>query len=120
MDGFFFDFEAIRTASAPSSRRVGVAATASTRPHESLRASRRKRDGLATVSINTGYEALFTQKSREAMGAAGKVDGCATFWKAQKYRVAEQRELRFNDLAYAEARSRRPFTPSTRRVSISR
>ena len=41
------------------------------------------------------------------MGAAGKVDGCATFWKAQKYRVAEQRELRFNDLAYAEARANR-------------
>ena len=55
-------------------------------------------------SLHAGYEALFTQKSREAMGAAGKVDGCATFWKAQKYRVAEQRELRFNDLAYAEAR----------------
>ena len=77
--------------------------------------------GTRRHRVSRRYEALFTQKSREAMGAAGKVDECATFWKAQKYRVAEQRELRFNDLAYAEARSRRPaFTPSTRRVSISR
>ena len=72
-----------------------------------------------TVSLHAGYEALFTQKSREAMGAAGKVDGCATFWKAQKYRVAEQRELRFNDLAYAEARSRRPAAPSRHRRDAS-
>jgi len=62
---------------------------------------------LEPAMKRAGYEALFTQKSREAMGAAGKVDGCATFWKAQKYRVAEQRELRFNDLAYAEARANR-------------
>lgn len=50
-----------------------------------------------------GYEGLYTQKSREAMGAAGKVDGCATFWKTTKYRIAEQRAISFNDLAYAAA-----------------
>jgi len=54
---------------------------------------------------HAGYEALFTQKSREAMGAAGKVDGCATFWKTTKYRLAEQRALSYNDLAYAEAQA---------------
>ncbi|KAH8058388.1 hypothetical protein JL722_6251 [Aureococcus anophagefferens] len=54
---------------------------------------------------SAGYEGLFTQKSREAMGAAGKVDGCAMFWKTTKYRVAEQRNVSFNDLAYAEAQN---------------
>ena len=33
-----------------------------------------------------GYDALYTQKSREAMGAAGKVDGCAVLWKTSKCR----------------------------------
>ena len=54
---------------------------------------------------SAGYEGLFTQKSRESMGAAGKVDGCAMFWKTTKYRVAEQRNISFNDLAYAEAQN---------------
>ena len=43
-----------------ASARRHATATPSTRPHESLRASRRNRDGLKTVSINTGlfYEGL--------------------------------------------------------------
>jgi len=51
-----------------------------------------------------GYEGIFAQKSREAMGAAGKVDGCAVFWKRHKFRLAEHRTLKFNDLARQEAR----------------
>lgn len=50
-----------------------------------------------------GYEGIFAQKSREAMGHAGKVDGCALFWKKSKFRLAEHRTLAFNDVARAEA-----------------
>lgn len=50
-----------------------------------------------------GYEGTFTQKSRASMGAAGKVDGCALFWKRDKFRLAEQRVVTFNDLARSEA-----------------
>lgn len=62
---------------------------------------------LEPAMKHAGYEALYTQKSREAMGAAGKVDGCATFWKTTKYRLAEQRALSYNEFAYAEAQSAR-------------
>ncbi|KAJ1462573.1 Endonuclease/exonuclease/phosphatase [Pelagophyceae sp. CCMP2097] len=52
-----------------------------------------------------GYEGYFTQKSRESMGAAGKVDGCAVFWKARKWRLSEQRSVCFNDLAMRSAQN---------------
>ena len=62
-----------------------------------------------TVSLHAGYEALFTQKSREAMGAAGKVDGCATFWKAQRFNIGwrSSANCASTTLAYAEARANR-------------
>ncbi|KAJ8598977.1 hypothetical protein CTAYLR_009260 [Chrysophaeum taylorii] len=48
-----------------------------------------------------GYEGIFAQKARE--GAAGKVDGCAMFWKRAKFRLSEHRTVSFNDLARGEA-----------------
>jgi len=62
---------------------------------------------LEPAMKHAGYDALYTQKSREAMGAAGKVDGCAVLWKTSKYRLAEQRALSYNEFAYAEAQSAR-------------
>lgn len=46
-----------------------------------------------------GYDGLFKQKSRESMGQYGKVDGCAIFWKRNKFVLNEQFSIEFNDIA---------------------
>ena len=46
-----------------------------------------------------GFEGLYKQKAREAMGMAGKVDGCAIFWRRSKFRLAEQYGVEFNTCA---------------------
>lgn len=61
-----------------------------------------ERDLLPALEAQ-GYEGTFAQKSREAMGAAGKVDGCAMFWKRTRFRLAEHRTVSFNDIARSEA-----------------
>jgi len=46
-----------------------------------------------------GYEGLYKQKTRDAMGLAGKVDGCATFWRRSKFRLAEHYSIEYNECA---------------------
>jgi CCR4-NOT transcription complex subunit 6 len=46
-----------------------------------------------------GFDGLFKAKTRGAMGAAGKVDGCAIFWRRNKFRLVEHYALEFNELA---------------------
>ncbi|OQR95349.1 carbon catabolite repressor protein [Thraustotheca clavata] len=46
-----------------------------------------------------GYDGLYQQKTREAMGLAGKVDGCATFYRKNRFYLKEQYTLEFNDAA---------------------
>ena len=46
-----------------------------------------------------GFDGLYKQKSREAMGQYGKVDGCATFWRRSKFLLAENYCIEFNDVA---------------------
>jgi len=58
---------------------------------------------LVPALDDLGYDGVFSQKTRDAMGAPGKVDGCALFWKRQKVRLAEHRQVQYNDLARAEA-----------------
>ena len=36
-----------------------------------------------------GYEGVFKQKTRQSMGLAGKVDGCALFWRRSKFHLVE-------------------------------
>ena len=46
-----------------------------------------------------GYDGMFKQKSRESMGQYGKVDGCATFWRRNKFIMLENYAIEFNDCA---------------------
>lgn len=46
-----------------------------------------------------GYEAIFKTKTREAMGMAGKVDGCALIWRRSKFRLSESKGVEFNEIA---------------------
>eukprot|EP00538_Stauroneis_constricta_P011328 CAMPEP_0119553888 /NCGR_PEP_ID=MMETSP1352-20130426/6516_1 /TAXON_ID=265584 /ORGANISM="Stauroneis constricta, Strain CCMP1120" /LENGTH=637 /DNA_ID=CAMNT_0007600371 /DNA_START=503 /DNA_END=2416 /DNA_ORIENTATION=+ len=50
-----------------------------------------------------GYEGVFKQKTRQAMGLAGKVDGCALFWRRSKFHLVESYSIEFNDLAQRQA-----------------
>ena len=38
---------------------------------------------------DAGYEGVFKQKTRQSMGLAGKVDGCALFWRRSKFHLVE-------------------------------
>lgn len=49
--------------------------------------------------MDLGYEGAFKQKSRESMGQYGKVDGCATFWKTDKFQLLEDNSFEFNECA---------------------
>mmetsp|Transcript_10299 Transcript_10299/g.28413 ORF Transcript_10299/g.28413 Transcript_10299/m.28413 type:complete len:675 (+) Transcript_10299:294-2318(+) len=46
-----------------------------------------------------GYEGVFKQKTRQSMGLAGKVDGCALFWRRSKFHLVESYSIEFNELA---------------------
>jgi CCR4-NOT transcription complex subunit 6 len=52
--------------------------------------------------ISLGYDGIYKSKSRDFMGQYGKVDGCATFWKKNKFLMTENYCLEFNDLARQE------------------
>ncbi|KAA0157563.1 hypothetical protein FNF29_00139 [Cafeteria roenbergensis] len=44
-----------------------------------------------------GYEGLYRQKNRQSMGVAGKVDGCAMFFKSSRFGLLEKYNLDFNE-----------------------
>jgi len=48
---------------------------------------------------DAGYEGVYKQKTRIAMGLAGKVDGCALFWRRAKFHLVESYSIEFNELA---------------------
>jgi len=48
---------------------------------------------------DAGYEGVFKQKTRQSMGLAGKVDGCALFWRRSKFHLVESYSIEFNELA---------------------
>lgn len=50
-----------------------------------------------------GYEGVYKQKTRQSMGLAGKVDGCALFWRRAKFHLAESYSIEFNELAQRQA-----------------
>lgn len=53
-----------------------------------------------------GYEGAFSQKTRArtmSKEERRKVDGCATFWKSNKYQLIEQHVIEFNRLALSKA-----------------
>lgn len=56
----------------------------------------------ATFS-DAGYEGVYKQKTRQSMGLAGKVDGCALFWKRSKFHLIESYSIEFNEVAQRQA-----------------
>jgi CCR4-NOT transcription complex subunit 6 len=50
-----------------------------------------------------GYEGVFKQKTRQSMGLAGKVDGCALFWRRTKFHLVESYSIEFNEVAQRQA-----------------
>ncbi|KDO21160.1 hypothetical protein SPRG_12941 [Saprolegnia parasitica CBS 223.65] len=51
------------------------------------------------MMTDLGYEGLYLQKTRESMGLAGKVDGCAMFYRKNRFYLKEQYSLEFNEAA---------------------
>jgi hypothetical protein len=43
-----------------------------------------------------GYDSVYAEKTREAMGAEGQVDGCALCWRSDKLFLRESRVVSFN------------------------
>jgi len=50
-----------------------------------------------------GFEGVYKQKTRQSMGLAGKVDGCALFWRRTKFHLVESYSIEFNELAQRQA-----------------
>jgi CCR4-NOT transcription complex subunit 6 len=50
-----------------------------------------------------GFEGVYKQKTRASMGLAGKVDGCALFWRRSKFHLVESYSIEFNELAQRQA-----------------
>jgi CCR4-NOT transcription complex subunit 6 len=54
---------------------------------------------FAPMMEEWGYEGWYLKKSRESMGLEGKVDGCALFYKRNRFILKERYPVDFNDLA---------------------
>ena len=54
---------------------------------------------------DAGYEGVYKQKTRQSMGLAGKVDGCALFWRRSKFHLVESYSIEFNEVAQRQATS---------------
>ena len=52
-----------------------------------------------------GYDGVYKAKTRHSMGLAGKIDGCAIFWKLSKFHLIESYSIEFNDLAQRQCRA---------------
>jgi CCR4-NOT transcription complex subunit 6 len=50
-----------------------------------------------------GYEGLYKQKTREALGPRGRIDGCALFFKVAKFELKEKYVIEFNEAAMTMA-----------------
>ena len=46
-----------------------------------------------------GYDGVYKHKTRQSMGLAGKVDGCAIFWRRSKFHLVESYSIEFNEVA---------------------
>jgi len=52
---------------------------------------------------DAGFEGVYKSKTRQSMGMAGKVDGCALFWRRTKFHLVESYSIEFNELAQRQA-----------------
>mmetsp|Transcript_8555 Transcript_8555/g.16126 ORF Transcript_8555/g.16126 Transcript_8555/m.16126 type:complete len:647 (+) Transcript_8555:329-2269(+) len=60
-----------------------------------------------------GFEGVYKQKTRASMGLAGKVDGCALFWRRSKFHLVESYSIEFNELASRQATQVLGMNPRT-------
>mmetsp|Transcript_31940 Transcript_31940/g.42588 ORF Transcript_31940/g.42588 Transcript_31940/m.42588 type:complete len:615 (-) Transcript_31940:99-1943(-) len=60
---------------------------------------------------DAGFEGVYKQKTRQSMGLAGKVDGCALFWRRTKFHLVESYSIEFNELAQRQATQVLGFNP---------
>jgi CCR4-NOT transcription complex subunit 6 len=58
---------------------------------------------LYAAMSDAGYEGVYKQKTRQSMGLAGKVDGCALFWRRSTFHLIESYSIEFNELAQRQA-----------------
>eukprot|EP00526_Cylindrotheca_closterium_P006296 CAMPEP_0113621296 /NCGR_PEP_ID=MMETSP0017_2-20120614/10877_1 /TAXON_ID=2856 /ORGANISM="Cylindrotheca closterium" /LENGTH=600 /DNA_ID=CAMNT_0000531027 /DNA_START=234 /DNA_END=2036 /DNA_ORIENTATION=+ /assembly_acc=CAM_ASM_000147 len=58
---------------------------------------------LYAAMSDQGFEGVYKQKTRQSMGLAGKVDGCALFWRRTKFHLVESYSIEFNELAQRQA-----------------
>jgi CCR4-NOT transcription complex subunit 6 len=58
---------------------------------------------LYAAMSDQGFEGVYKQKTRQSMGLAGKVDGCALFWRRSKFHLVESYSIEFNELAQRQA-----------------
>lgn len=58
---------------------------------------------LLPALTRLGFDGVFKSKTREALGPVGKVDGCATLYKRDKFALIETHEIEFNKAAYQMA-----------------
>jgi len=57
-------------------------------------------DGFLCPALRSlGYAGLYKQKTRDSMGKAGKVDGCALFFKEARFALQAKHVIEFNDAA---------------------
>ncbi|KAL3668366.1 hypothetical protein V7S43_006456 [Phytophthora oleae] len=54
---------------------------------------------FAPMMEEWGYEGWYLKKARESMGLEGKVDGCAFFYKRNRFILKERYPVDFNELA---------------------
>ena len=64
-----------------------------------------------------GFEGVYKCKTRESMGATGKVDGCALLWRRSKFRLVEQYAVEFNEASEQRATTAAARTTVTTSVA---
>jgi CCR4-NOT transcription complex subunit 6 len=54
-----------------------------------------------------GYSGVYKAKTREAMGRRGKIDGCATFFRKDKFILRETTNVEYNAIAHGRTQMQR-------------
>jgi len=54
-----------------------------------------------------GYEGIYKAKMRESMGRKGKVDGCATFYRRDRFQLIEKHEIEYSTVAREKVKEKR-------------
>jgi CCR4-NOT transcription complex subunit 6 len=58
---------------------------------------------LLPALTRLGYDGVYKPKTREALGPVGKIDGCATLYRRDKFTLVETQDIEFNKAAHQMA-----------------